>query len=164
MKYLELGSLWVPWLCVTLEYNPGPLAQSICCVEDGKLVAGAIYDHYNGNIVHGHIYINGTPCREWFVCIFDYPFNVLKVRKLVGQVPSNHLPALKIDKNLGFIEEGRVKDYYGEGVDLIVLTMTKDQCKFLNDERWRPYADKVRATRHEQNAGVSREGSLAWTH
>ena len=152
MKAIEAGSLWVPWMCGELEYNPGPMAQAVCCVEDGELIAGAMYDHYNGHVVNGHIYIRGIPLRQWFVYIFDYPFNVLKVHKIIGQVPSSHIDAIKIDKNLGFVEEARIKGYYGENDDLIIFTMTKDQCKFLNDKRWLPYYEHLRMLRNEQIA------------
>ena len=146
MKRIECGSLWLPELCRRIEYTPGPAAQTIVCIDDNKLLAGTVYDHYNGSTVNAHIYVNEAPTREWWVAIFDYPFNVLKVRKLVGQVPSTHSAALRLDKNFGFVEEARIKDFYSEGDDLVIFTMTRDQCKVLNSERWRSVVNRVRKT------------------
>lgn len=144
MKKIECGSLWVPVICKEIEYTPGAMAQAIACVDGNNLLAGTVYDHYNGSTVNAHILVRGIPTREWWVAIFDYPFNVLGVRKLVGQVPSTHSEAQKLDKNFGFVEEARIKDFYAEGDDLIVFTMTRDQCKVLNDPRWASVVNRVR--------------------
>lgn len=144
MKKVDAGSLWVPKICVEIEYTPGAMAQAIACVEDNNLLAGTVYDHYNGSTVNAHILVKGVPSRLWWVAIFDYPFNVLGVRKLVGQVSSTHYSAQKLNKRFGFVEEARVKDFYADGDDLIVFTMTRDQCKVLNDPMWRSVLEQVR--------------------
>ena len=121
------------------------MAQSISCIDGNELLAGTVYDHYNGATVNAHILIKGVPSREWWVAIFDYPFNVLGVKKLIGQVPSTHSMARKLDEHFGFVEEARIRGYYGEGDDLIIYTMTREQCKFLNDPRWEEVRNRVRS-------------------
>ena len=61
---------------------------------------------------------------------FDYPFNQLGVKKLIGQVPSSNLKALEFDKKLGFKEEARISDVFPDG-DLIVLSMRREDCRWL---------------------------------
>ncbi len=145
MKHLECGQRWVPKICHDIEYTPGAMAQSIACIDGNELLAGTVYDHYNGATVNAHILVKGLPTREWWVAIFDYPFNVLGVKKLIGQVPSTHSMARKLDEHFGFVEEARIRGYYGEGDDLIIYTMTREQCKFLNDPRWEEVRNRVRS-------------------
>jgi hypothetical protein len=126
---------------------PTIYAQCITCVDDnGKPLAGVLYDAYNGVSINVHIWVevDAVPSKDWFAAIFDYPFNKLGVKKLLGQVAGNNDEALRLDKHFGFIEEGRIKDYSENG-DLVLLTMTKDQCRVLNSPRWAKVVRRVEA-------------------
>src|SRR5215510_16408316 len=141
MKTIDCSPMWIPYVCHEIGYTPGALSQCIVCREGPDVLAATVYDYYNGSIIQGHILVQGVPCREWWAAIFDYPFNVLKVRKLVGQVPSSHSKARTIDEHFGFVEEARVTDYYSNGDSLIIYTMTREQCVVLNDPKWRRYVE-----------------------
>lgn len=145
MKFVDCTTLYLPQICRELGYLPSPFAQCISCVEDGKLVAGVVYDGYNGSSISAHIWVrdNHTPSREWFAAIFDYPFNRLGVIKIVGQVNSSLQRARKLDEHFGFHLEATVKDFFTGG-DLLVYTMTKDQCHVLSSPLWSKSVDKVR--------------------
>jgi hypothetical protein len=134
--HLECGTLWIPYLCQFLDYTPTPVAQSIVCVDKGNFVAGALYDHFNGVVVTVHIVVQGRPPKEWWFSTFDYGFNVLKIKKALGQVRSNNDKALKLDFSLGFVEEARIRGYYQNGDDMIIVSMTREQCRILNNSRW----------------------------
>jgi RimJ/RimL family protein N-acetyltransferase len=69
--------------------------------------------------------------KEWMRFCFDYVFNQVKVKKLIGLVSSANQRALKLDKHFGYVEEGIIKDAAPDG-DLHILTMTKEQCRVLN--------------------------------
>lgn len=137
MKYIDCTTLYLPFLCHALGYHPTVLAQCITCVEDGKPVAGVVYDGYNERSIAAHIWVDAErrPSREWYAAIFDYPFKRLGVEKIVGQVNSNNEDATKLDEHFGFVEEGRIKNFSPDG-DLILYTMTIEQCKILNSPRW----------------------------
>jgi gamma-glutamylcyclotransferase (GGCT)/AIG2-like uncharacterized protein YtfP len=145
MKTIDCTTLYLPFLCKALNYTPTVLAQCITCVDDGVPVAGVIYDCYNTVIIAAHIWIDTDrkPSRAWYAAIFDYPFNRLQVRKVVGQVASDNEDATKLDEHFGFVEEARVKDYSTDG-DLIIYTMTKEQCRVLNSPSWTKVVDMVR--------------------
>lgn len=108
------------------------MGQYIGLVDDGKILAVAGYENCNTASVHCHIAVEGMMNREFLRYIFAYPFNELKVKKLIGIVPSFNEKALKLDKHLGFIEECVIKDAHPGG-DLHILTMTKEQCKFITN-------------------------------
>jgi RimJ/RimL family protein N-acetyltransferase len=125
-----------PWVCERTngEYSSG---STIGLEVAGELVAGVLFDNYNGTSVCIHVASDGTKRwlnREFLWFTFHYAFNQLKVKKLVGPVPASNAAALKFDLNLGFVEEARITDAC-EGGDLIFLTMTREQCRFLESRK-----------------------------
>jgi hypothetical protein len=70
-----------------------------------------------------------TPDFLWMV--FDYGFNQLGVRKLVGLVPADNARAISVDTRLGFKVEARVSEMMPNGAGLLVFTMVKEDCKWL---------------------------------
>lgn len=146
MTVLTTSNTYIPFLCKQLEYTATPLAVCIVCAEPtGAPIAGVVYDCYNGGSIHAHIWIDPErrPSREWFSVIFDYPFNQLNVKKIIGQVRSNNTDALKLDVHFGFIKEAEVLDYFESGESLQVYTLTREQCRILNSPLWARARSKV---------------------
>lgn len=145
--FISTNTMYLPFLGQMLEYVPSHRAQCIMCVESesGVPIAGVAYDGYNGHIIMAHIWIDKgrKPSKEWIAAIFDYPFNKLVVKKIVGQVRSSNAAALEIDKHFGFVPEARIEDFYDNGDSLEVLTMTRPQCKILSSPLWAKVVDKV---------------------
>jgi RimJ/RimL family protein N-acetyltransferase len=138
--FISTNGMYLPFLGQMLEYVPSARAQCIMCVEGegGAPIAGVAYDGYNGHIIMAHIWIDKgrKPSKEWIAAIFDYPFNKLGVKKIIGQVRSGNAAALEIDGHFGFEFEARISNFYGTGESLEVLTMTREQCKILNSPLW----------------------------
>jgi hypothetical protein len=78
-----------------------------------------------------HIACDGSLTREFIWFCFYYAFEQLNVKKVLGLVESTHHKALELDKRLGFVHEHTIKDG-GRENDLIILSMTKAQCRWLN--------------------------------
>lgn len=100
--------------------------------EDGNLYAGVLYDHYNGRSIAMHVAGDGGHwiTRDLLRAAFRYPFNELMVRKILGLVDSTNLGARKLDEHLGFQLEAVLKDAGPQG-DLLLYSMTAEQCRFL---------------------------------
>lgn len=98
--------------------------------QDGKLIAGVLYDWYNGASVYAHIAIDGTINREFLWFIFHYPFEQLNVNVIIGLVAESNKSAINLDTRLGFTITSRIPDGHPDG-DLLIFTMTKHQCKWL---------------------------------
>jgi hypothetical protein len=98
-----------------------------------RLVAGTIYDQYNGASCCIHVAgeYQGWLTKPFLWTAFAYPFLQLKVRKLIGLVSSSNEKSRKFQERLGFRLEAALKDAHPDG-DLLVYTMTKDQCRWLN--------------------------------
>lgn len=100
--------------------------------RDGELLGGVIFRGFTGASIAMHVagfaprWINNN--MLWIA--FDYPFNQLKVSKVVGEIHSRNRRALDFDLKLGFKEEARIADIYPDG-DLLIVSMRRDQCRWL---------------------------------
>ena len=123
----------VSWIVGRGEcFAPGSGATGLGWVKDGKIVAGVMYEEFTEASIHATI-VAEVPMVKGFVHkIFDYPFNQLGVEKIIVQVNSANKKSLELAYRLGFDEEGCIKGAYLDG-DRIILTMTKDECKWLKE-------------------------------
>ncbi len=108
--------------------------HSVAVHRDGRVVGGVVYTGYLGASIMIHMAGNETnwATRDFLWMVFDYAFNQLGCRKLVGLVPSHNSRAISVDMRLGFRLEGRLKEMLVDpDEDLLILTMTKAECKWL---------------------------------
>ena len=127
------------------NYNPATDTSITHHDADGKLLGGVIYDGYTRNCIFIHqagfskMWLTGDMLK----LAFDYPFNQLGVAKLAGTIPSSKPELLEFNQRLGFKEECRIKDAYPDG-DMLVLTMTREQC------RWLKFKPRTMRSNHER--------------
>lgn len=107
--------------------------HTIAVHRDGVLVGGVVFTGYlrSAIVVHMAGIEDGWATRDFLWMVFHYAFVQQGVRKLLGFVSSSNLRALSIDRRLGFREVARVTDVLPDGSDLIILAMTKNQCRWL---------------------------------
>jgi hypothetical protein len=117
--------------------------------RDGVICAVVAFDGYKGKSICMHIAAEGKKwmSREYLWFCFFYPFEQLKVNKIIGIVESTNADAMRFDLHLGFVPECVIKDAAENG-DLNILTMTKEQCRFLNIKRATP-ADVTERKEHQ---------------
>jgi RimJ/RimL family protein N-acetyltransferase len=117
-----------------------PAAQNMMGIgleEDGSLIAGVLYDGYNEQNVWMHV--AAIPGRRWLnraylqYC-FDYPFNIMKVKRISGWVEEDNVEARRFDEHLGFKHECTLKGAGKNGVDVLIYAMWRDQCRFIGRE------------------------------
>ncbi len=127
-----------PWVCERTggTYVPGDSSTMGLADAHGNLVGGVLFDHYNGRSIAMHVAGDGRRWlnREFIRACFDYVFNQLGVHKVIGMVPSWNKGALRFDFKLGFEKEAVIEDAVPGG-DLIILSMTRDQCRWLSQEQ-----------------------------
>ena len=98
--------------------------------RNGELVCGVSYDHWNGRSIFANIVVEGRMTPAFVAAIFDYAFNVCNAEKIIVSVVDNNEKSIRLAKKMGFVEEARIKDADPNG-DFVFLTLSKDQCKFL---------------------------------
>jgi len=69
---------------------------------------------------------------RYLAIIFDYPFNVCDVKKIIVPVDSTNLKSINLVEKMGFTEEARIKDGMADG-DMILYTLAKNDCKYLGE-------------------------------
>jgi RimJ/RimL family protein N-acetyltransferase len=123
------------WVCERTGGSYSPVdSVAIGLEEDGKLIAGVLFDHYNKASIAMHVAAEGKRwmTREYLHLCFWYPFDQLKVKKIIGLVDESNLQARKFDEHLGFTLEATIKDACIGG-DLLIYTLTKEKCRFLGE-------------------------------
>lgn len=101
--------------------------------RNDRLMGGVFFTDFNYASVQIHVasfapnWIN----KQLLWLVFDYPFNHLKVKKLIGLVPETNKAAQSFDIGLGFVLETTVKDVFPNG-DMLVFGMYREQCRFLD--------------------------------
>jgi len=101
------------------------------------LVCGVVYENWNGRSIVCHIAFRGRLTPAYLGAVFDYPFNVCKVDKIIAPIGSGNVKAITLVSKMGFIEEGRIKNADTDG-DIVLLTLTRDACRYLGT----PYGKK----------------------
>lgn len=139
------------WVCARTGGFWFPGAVAIGYSRDGRnLCAGVMYDLYNGASICMHVAGEGNwLTREFLRAAFEYPFETAKVRKVIGLVDASNTKARKFDEHLGFKLEATVKDAAPKG-DLLIYSMTREQCRYLN----RTVVRQTKATQRETNSAA----------
>ena len=106
------------------------LSSAIGLQKDAKTIAGVIYENWNKRTVFCHIAVEGRLTKSYLKAIFDYPFNVLNVEKIIVPVVKSNEKSIKLVQNMGFAEEARITDGAPDG-DIIFMTLARKDCRFL---------------------------------
>lgn len=112
----------------------GTVIETFIAVEkDGELVACSGYDRWHKTSIQQHIFIKKgvTVPRAFWWFIAYYPFVQLGVDMLIGITPSDNEDALRLAKKYGYVEQYRIEGAHPGG-SLVIQTLHKDQCKWLN--------------------------------
>lgn len=136
MKRIITGQdeIFGPWIAKQLGTDWFPGRGSVIGLWEDEIgpVAGCLYESCNGSSIIGHLAGIGRKWmnREYLWYCYYYPFEELKVNKIIGIVESTNLEAQRLDEHMGFTLEATLKEAAPNG-DLLIYTMTKDQCKWL---------------------------------
>jgi RimJ/RimL family protein N-acetyltransferase len=112
-------------------YNPA-VDIAISRTEDGVLFGGVLYNGFTGASINCHMagFNPRWGSRDMLWVCFDYPFNQLGCKKIFAQIPAQNVHAIKVNLKMGFVVETVIKDVFVED-DLVVLSMTRDSCRWL---------------------------------
>ena len=119
------------------ERNSGDFGKKYAAIgqmRNGKLIAGVVYDNYNGNNIVGAVAIDEPPTRGFWIAIFSYTFETLGCIRMTVYVEESNTKSMKLMKKLGFEREGTLKMAAEDGTDVIMFCMWKSACRMLD---WR---------------------------
>jgi RimJ/RimL family protein N-acetyltransferase len=105
--------------------------------RDGELVAGVVYEGFNGKNVWMHVAAEPGAkwmTREYLRYCFHYPFNEMGVQRVTGYVEASNELARRFDEHLGFRQEAVLKGAATDGGDVILYVMWKDECRYVDPQ------------------------------
>lgn len=115
----------------------------ICNRSGDKVTAAVAFNSFCGRTCQMHqVLSKNSVTRRFLWAAFDYPFNQADCVEVVGIVKSSNEAALKLDFHLGFREIYRVPAGWSKDEDMVILTMRKEECKWL--ELGRRYENEYR--------------------
>lgn len=99
--------------------------------RDGELVAGVIYEGFNGHNVWMHVAIPGRITPAYLRYCFHYPFIELDCKRVSGYVEASNTRARRFDEHLGFQQEATLRGAASDGGDVILYRMTREDCRYV---------------------------------
>lgn len=118
-------------------YHPPVFGDYACLgfVDRGKLIGGVLFCHHDPGCsieMHGagdftRVWLN-RKCVE-FVAAF--PFERLKVRRVVAPVWEMNWRSIRFLEHAGFQHEGTLRQAARNGDDLLIYGLLRNECKFL---------------------------------
>ena len=108
--------------------------QGLGLVKDGELIAGVIFEGFNGHNMWMHV--AAQPGAKWLnraflKACFAYPFIQCGVSRVSGYVEASNAAARKFDEHLGFTQEAVLKGAASDGGDAIIYVMPKGNCRYV---------------------------------
>lgn len=136
MKRVVLGNdVLGPWIA---KHGGGFYRQGSQCIgleRDGEIIAGVLYDFANGASIYMHVAALGGNWldREFLRVCFDYPFNQLGAKVVIGLVGSKNERARRFDEHLGFKLQAEIPDGHPDG-SLLIYVLRREDCRWLRRE------------------------------
>jgi RimJ/RimL family protein N-acetyltransferase len=131
---IETGQHVVDWVAARTESVGGfPAATGIGLERGGNLIAGVVYNDWNG--VNICMHVAAVPGRKWlnreylWFC-FYYPFLQVGAKRITGLVGEGNEDARRFDEHLGFKLEARLEDAHPTGA-LLVYVLREEDCRWL---------------------------------
>ena len=124
-------------------YIRSPDAKALGIIRDGRIVAGAVFERFNG--VHCEVTITARPGVAWadrrtLFALYHYVFVQLDCLALSAVIPASNLPSLNLCTKLGFQPVAYVRFAAPDGGPLVILQQERDSC------RWLSYGQKQQST------------------
>jgi RimJ/RimL family protein N-acetyltransferase len=127
----------VPWVEQRLEATMHA-DEAIGLERDGEIVAGVVYENWNGASFVCHIAVEGLLTPAYLAAIFHYPFVHCAARKILVPVAESNEKSLRFVGKLGFRLEHRILDAHPDGA-ILLYGMTPDSCRFIGEK----YGQKI---------------------
>lgn len=127
-EYLEFANA-----VLGVAFKPADCAWLASLDAAGRLLGVVIYSRFTPFHCEMSVASNSPRflSRSFLNAAFGYPFHQCGHRRVTAVVEDSNTHALQFNKRLGFIEEGRLKKWFGDH-DGIVLGMLKEECKWIS--------------------------------
>ena len=123
------------WVAEKTDGVYRPNSVSLGLISHEKVVAGVVYDTWNGVSIHASIAIEGIMTPRYLAAIFHYPFIHVGAKKIICSVAEKNYNSLRLVQKLGFRLEAQILDAHPDG-SLLIFTMNREQCRFIGADKY----------------------------
>lgn len=103
---------------------------------DGKPRAGVLLHSWTETAAQAHLVIESPiASRHLFEAAFRYVFLEAGRRVLTGLVRADNAKSLRLVKHLGFREAYRIPEGAAPRVDMVLIEMRRENCRWIRSER-----------------------------
>lgn len=108
-------------------------ARAIKAVDSSGRIRGVIaYDCWTETGVQAHMAVDSPVVwRSLVRPAFAYPFLEVGKSLIMGVIPADNERSCRMARRLGFRESSRVVDGWDTGVDLVIHTLRRHECRWL---------------------------------
>lgn len=133
---LDFASPDFAWLVDRVGVAATPHFKMIAAYDSAGRIRGAVgFDHWTPNSVQMHFAMESPiAIRALIRPAFSYAFEHGGKGLALGIIRSNNRASLWTAEHMGFRESHRIKDGHSLGVDLVLIEMRKDECRWLSPE------------------------------
>lgn len=133
-------------------------AKALGVVKDGQLVAGIVYERFNG--VHIEASIAALPDVSWasrgtLFSMFHYPFGTLGCQVISVIVPMSNLASINLASKLGFEPEAIIRFAAHDGSDILVMKMYRKNCRWIQDGQKRRRPARSAGSIRDSGGGIA---------
>ena len=103
--------------------------------RDGEIIAAAVYHDLRKGQIEASIASTSLrwASRSVLHALFAYPFKQVGATRLLVQCSEANEKTMKIVKQLGFTEEGRLRQLYAPH-DAVLWGMLKEECQWIRNQ------------------------------
>lgn len=108
---------------------------------EGKLIGVVGFNGFVGTTACMHTAGFGNwVSRALISQSFHYPFVQVGIRHLFATVAADNKKALRFDRKMGFKDWNVIPQGWKDGVDLIILKMSREECRWISAPQLRKVA------------------------
>lgn len=121
------------WLLSRLGCAATPDFRALEAVDEKDVIHGMVgCDYWTLNAVHMHVAVtSGVRGHCLIRPAFEWVFETARRGLALGLIRSDNPKALKLNLHLGFRETHRIREGAAAGVDLVLMEMRREECRWL---------------------------------
>jgi hypothetical protein len=137
LKALKEKHEW-DWVWKRAHPPKSDASQGIVAYDDktGKISGIVVMDTWTRSGCHVHFAIDNPMCIRagLFREVSRHVHGVGERKYMFGFIPASNKKSLNLTKKIGFTEVGSIPDGHSEGVDFIILRMSREENRWLPKE------------------------------
>lgn len=125
----QVVARWVKDHIEHMRSDFGPSSAIGVTDEQGQPLAGVVFHDYQPD--YGTIQLSAAASsprwasRRVIASILSYPFRQLGVHKVWTATQHTNTRAIRFNKGIGFVQEGVLRDHFGQSVHAVICRMLK---------------------------------------